>query len=278
MKVSPYFQEGTQVRRFFEEDLKKLESGYCLIPEWICNSMPEVALKSHHEVHFYPVNFPKDAEIPLETNWQHLTCLIEHLSISKKNIIVLTAFPLGYVDSKMSTLFDLSKRMPNIHIFLDLAQSYGSFNFLPLLPLVRAIYISFNGRKLIDSGGALRICHSSGAFENQDMHIFQKRVENALQKQRNSWKAALEDVRHFFQDQEALNLALHRYNHPSKRSSYHRTALFMSSKSAVSQNLVQEGCGQMIHPHPQNGKVLMSPAYEAWKDQTILLFSSKREQ
>ena len=272
-----HLAEGSQVRRFFEEDLRRIPPGFCFMPEWICHSMTQVAFRSHHTVLFYPVNSPGYSEIPLESNWKYLLCLIQKYAIYKKDIIVLMAFPLGYIDYKALALLNMYKQLEKLYFFLDLAQAYGSFHFSSILSQVEALYISFNGQKLIDSGGALRFSRSPPSSESAQIQ-FQKNVQAALKKQKESWAATRQTIQSYYYEEEAFKKALARYNHPSKRSSYHRTALFASAEATLSQTLVQEGFGQFIHPNPQKSRVEMSQAYEEWKNCTILLFPSKREK
>jgi hypothetical protein len=302
--------EGSHVRRFFEEDLAKIAPGYCFLPEWICHSMTQVALNSPHKVLFYPVNAPQHSDIPLETNWSYLMNLIAKYRVTNKEIAILMAFPLGYIDHKIHKVFEFLKNTQNVHLFLDLAQSYGAFNFFNLLSQVKALYISFNGQKLIQTGGALRFSTEGDSFS---VSSFEEKMERALHIQEEKWLNTYEQVErtlscnlgtlgpseashaNTFQNpctsknpdalqrrvlqayvgKNALRAAMERYNKRSLRSSYHRTALTLPSHHV--QKLREEGFGQPVHPDPQYSLIQMSDSYLAWQQEIFLLFPARRQ-
>lgn len=264
---------GHQVRQLFLEDLNCISSGVCLLPEWICYSMTEAAHQSHHRVIFYPVNRMIHSKVPLETNWESLIDLIKNNS--HQEIIILTAFPLGYIDQGIQHLYTfLKEREVRVHLFLDLSQSYGSYSFIDDLDQVKAIYLSFNGRKLINSGGALRISKSSFFSSFIPMDNLQKRVDAALSEQKKNWEETWSEIIKYLNTEDLIEKIQH-FNRTSYRSSYYRTALTYPVLSEASQWLIQEGFAQTVHPHPQN-TLKMSSAYEEWKENMILLFSQKR--
>ncbi|VHO03273.1 hypothetical protein [Candidatus Rhabdochlamydia sp. T3358] len=271
---------ATQVRSVFEEDLHRIGPGICILPEWICHSMTKAALRTQHRVVFYCVNQMKESLIPLEANWSHLIDLIIQNEKIYQNIIVLTAFPLGYIDSRIKYLylFLKEKRFAKIHLFMDLSQSYGSYFFLDDLDHVNAIYISFNGRKLIDSGGALRIAQNGKHTTHFSSCDLQKRVSIALLEQERNWEETKSSIaKHWKENLKDLRMRLDVYNKTSMlRSSYHRTALHIPIQSSKSQLIIQDGYGQTLHPHPQKYFWPMSFAYEELRKNTLLLFPRRR--
>ncbi len=271
---------ATQVRSFFEEDLNRIGRGICILPEWICHSMTEAVLRTPHRLTFYGVNHMKESLIPLEANWSYVIDLILQNEKIYQNIIVLTAFPLGYIDSKIKYLYFFlkEKRLAKVHLFMDLAQSYGSYFFLDDLDHVNAIYISFNGRKLIHSGGALRIAQNGEHTMHFSLYDLQKRVDIALLEQEKNWKETESSIAKYWKgDFKELRRGLHVYNKTSMlRSSYHRTALHIPIQSSKSQRIIQDGYGQTLHPHPQKHFWQMSSAYEELSKNTLLLFPCRR--
>lgn len=271
---------ATQVRRFFEKDLHCIYPGVCLLPEWICYGMTESALRMQHQLIFYRVNRMQESLIPLETDWSHVIDLIIQNERHHRTIIILVAFPLGYIDAKIEQLYCFlqEKRLAKVHLFMDLSQSYGSYLFLDDLDYANAVYISFNGQKLINSGGALRIALKGNHSMNFSLHELQMRINIALLEQKKSWQEIKSSIAKYWKgDCKGLMERLHVYNRISNiRSSYHRIALHIPIESSISQLLIQDGYGQTLHPHPQNYLWQMSFAYEELRKNTLLLFPYRR--
>ncbi|AYA40658.1 hypothetical protein HZS38_09715 [Xenorhabdus nematophila] len=147
---------GSSVRNFFFDDLQAIAyEGYCLMLEWICQSMVESIYAANWQPHFYQVLPPEQASMILQADIQ---AMMEMLNNLPQPCAVLLAHPLGYIDPSCMEFLQQIQKNPNIHVFLDLSQGYGRRDCQQEIRHVHAAYFSFNGNKLIRTGGALRLC------------------------------------------------------------------------------------------------------------------------
>ncbi len=76
---------------------------------------------------------------------------------NKHQLVVLLAFPCGYLDPKVNFLIEKLRSFPKVHILLDMAQAYGCIELMPFILKSDVVYLSFNGNKLLNSGGAISL-------------------------------------------------------------------------------------------------------------------------
>ncbi|MDC9588387.1 hypothetical protein PSI23_03415 [Xenorhabdus sp. XENO-10] len=259
---------GCSVRGFFREDLKAVApQGYCLMPEWICQSMVESIYAANWQPLFYPVLPPAQASMILQADIQ---AMVEMLNRLPQPCAVLLAHPLGYIDPGCMEFLQKTQNSHNIHVFLDLSQGYGRQDCLPEILHVHAAYYSFNGNKLIRTGGALRLCLTGR--ENIPLsvrNIFTDFYVTAEEK-----FTALKDYlkSHLIED-EIRDISLY----ASYQSSPYRTVLNWGKCSSSLQTLLKhQGLVQPLLTEPRQEKGRSSSSYHQWCEKVMLMFSSPR--
>ncbi len=263
------------VHEIFNEDLRHIRSGYCFLPEWICSSMSDVAIDSKHETVFYPVNSMLQAHIPLEADWDKLLSMIDSLIAANKPIIILLAFPLGYVDYRLFGFREKVRRYTNneFFLFLDLAQAYGMYDFSKVLHDYSGLYISFNRNKLINKGGGVKITPEDCGSSKLDNLC--KEINVAIEHQMNDWHHCLLGLKKLLPETYSWESKLNKYNHVALRSSFHRTIILEDSLSQNAKIIVKRGYGQLLKKQPQQQQP--SAAYLEWQRSVVSLFPKVRE-
>ncbi|MDX8000318.1 hypothetical protein FE394_14215 [Xenorhabdus sp. Reich] len=259
---------GSSVRNFFLEDLRIVaHQGYCLMPEWICQSMVESVYAANWQPRFYPVLPPEQASMILQADIQ---AMMEMLDALPQPCAVLLAHPLGYIDPDCMAFLRQIQKNRHIHVFLDLSQGYGRKDCQQEIRHVHATYFSFNGNKLIRTGGALRLC-LAGSEDTPDsvsnifttFYIAAEKGFNTLNGYLKS--QMIEDDIHF------ASL------YSSYQSSPYRTILHWEKCSSSLQVLLKrQGLVQPLLAEPRQKKEQTSSNYRQWCEQVMLMFSSPR--
>ncbi len=259
---------GRSVREFFFEDLSALaQHGYCLMPEWICQSMVDSVYAAHWQPLFYPVLSPKKANMILQADLQIMIQMLDSLS---PPCAVLLAHPLGYIDPNCMAFLLQAQKKPDIHLFLDLSQSYGREDYLQEILNVHAAYFSFNGHKLIRTGGALRLCLTGGeTIPLSVREIFTTFYHVAT--------AQFETLENYLKSQTIENIIRTVSLYPFYQSSPYRTVLNWEKCSPDLQvRLKQQGLVQPLLAEPRQNQAHTSLNYRQWCHQVMLMFSSPR--
>lgn len=253
---------GASVHRFFSDDLRQVaDRGLCLLPEWICESMVEAVHQAGWIVDFYPVMPPDLARVPLEVSEGEVRRRVARAS---RPCVVLLAHPLGYIDPSISALIahDWPGQCPVL--LLDSSQSYGLFPIWPSSERVMATYVSFNGNKLIDMGGALRMTAPM--------------PENASPCFAAEARRKFDVLRHHLHVLGVSSLA-----EPLGCAAYHvspmRTVLSWPQTQALHRKrLLSGGMVQPFLAQPRQCGHRMSPAYDAWARDFMLMFHQPRPE
>lgn len=255
-------QYGASVRQFFSDDLKRVADwGLCLLPEWICDSMVEAVYQAGWDVDFYPVVSPDRARVPLEASEGEVR---RRVARAPSPCVVLLAHPLGYIDPSVSALIANDWPGQRPVLLLDASQGYGLFPVWPDTQRVTATYVSFNGNKLIDMGGALRVAASA------DRHVRPCFAAEARRK--------FDVLRHHLQALGITSLA-----EPMGCAAYHvspmRTVLNWSQTQTLHRKRLSSG--GMVQPFPAESLrqgYRMSSAYSAWAKDFMLMFHQPRTE
>ncbi|REF28447.1 hypothetical protein BDD26_3350 [Xenorhabdus cabanillasii] len=259
---------GDSVRDFFRKDLQDIApQGDCLMPEWICQSMVESVYAANWQPRFYPVLSPEQASVVLQAD---IHAMMDMLNALPQPCAVLLAHPLGYIDPECLAFLQQKQNIPHVHVFLDLSQGYGRENCLQELLHVHAAYYSFNGNKLIRTGGALRLRLTNRkpvpASVRNIFTAFYTAAEEKFAALRNQLKFhAIEDDIH--------NASLY----AAYQSSPYRTVLDWEKCSPSLQTLLKhQGLIQPLLAEPRQEKGLLSSNYHQWCESIMLMFSSPR--
>ncbi|WP_139838869.1 hypothetical protein [Xenorhabdus vietnamensis] len=256
------------MRSFFREDLQAIApQGYCLMPEWICQSMVESVYAANWQPLFYPVMPPAQASVILQADIQTMT---EMLNALPQPCAVLLAHPLGYIDPGCIEFLRKIQNTPNIHVFLDLSQGYGRKGYLQEILHVHAAYYSFNGNKLICTGGALRLCLT----DRENIPLSARDIFTAFYVAAEEKFIALRDYlkSHVIED-DIRNASLY----ASHQSSPYRTILNWEKCSSSLQALLKrQGLVQPLLAEPRQEKEQSSSNYHQWCEKVMLMFSSPR--
>ncbi|MDC9593444.1 hypothetical protein [Xenorhabdus sp. IM139775] len=259
---------GDSVRNFFHEDLQAIApQGDCLMPEWICQSMVESVYAANWRPRFYPVLPPEQASVVLQADIQ---AMIDMLNTLQQPCAVLLAHPLGYIDPGYTAFLQQKQNTPHAHLFLDLSQGYGRKDCLQEILHVHAAYYSFNGNKLIRTGGALRLhLTNRETIPSPIRNIFTAFYTAAEEKfaalrEHLKCHAITDDIHH-----ASLYAAY--------QSSPYRTILDWEKCSPSLQILLQhQGLVQPLLAEPRQEKGLSSSNYHQWYRKVMLMFSSPR--
>ncbi|KLU16248.1 MULTISPECIES: hypothetical protein [Xenorhabdus] len=268
MSLDNIMNSGCSVRRFFREDLQAVAGqGYCLMPEWICQSMVESVYAANWQPLFYPVLSPEQASMILQADIQAMMAMLNSLP---QPCAILLAHPLGYIDPGCREFLREIQSNHNIYVFLDLSQGYGRKECLQELPHVHAAYYSFNGNKLLSTGGALRLRltnreHIPAAVRNI-LTAFYTAAEEKFAVLRKHLQS------HFIED-DIHNVSLY----ASYQSSPYRTVLNWEKCSPSLQTLLKhQGLVQPLLANPRQEKAYSSLNYHQWCEKVMLMFSSPR--
>lgn len=266
------------IRQGFRRELEGLgRTGRCLLPEWICREMSDHVEAAGWQPVFIKVMHPGNASVPLQLNMLHLLKQLRKLSFVRDPVVILLAHPMGYVDPGIEEALKnglLRKACPRVRLVLDLAQSYGVYDFGRTIQTVDSTYVSFNGRKLISLGGALKLGPEvSGQTYKLLMHSWSK----AASEQLVVAKQALCNLAMRYPDVGSA-LEAGRARFPSSlRSNAHR--LFLSShclNDVTLDALGREGFAQALLANPQGRRAKESLAYRDWAGSFVLLFHEQR--
>jgi len=274
---------GSAVREFFLHDLMLFNSCKVFLPEWICFEMSQKALLVTNLCFWYPVDSYEKSQIPLQTNWKKLKEMIKKVNPSLKNpVIVLLAHPMGFIDPGMLSFLKAFKKDEGIYFYLDCAQSYGRYDFSHYLNYVKALYISFNGNKLLSCGGAIRIStygNNNPKLSNERYLKLKEEIKKAVHRQALNWIGMLNDLKTTYSINDlCLNSYMKRFDIPYLRSNRHRTVFEISKSDLLFEEFQKKGFGQTIHKDPQNGLIKTSKSYKSWEDAVLLLFSKRRKE
>ncbi|WP_145956888.1 hypothetical protein [Xenorhabdus miraniensis] len=237
------------------------------MPEWICQSMVGAVYAANWQPLFYPVLPPEQASMILQADIQ---ALMEMLSPLPQPCAVLLAHPLGYIDPGCIEFLRKIQNNHNIHVFLDLSQGYGRKDCRQEMLRVHAAYYSFNGNKLIRTGGALRLrLTDKEPIPSSVRNIFTTFYTVAEEKftvLRNHLKA------HVIDD-DIHNASLY----ASYQSSPYRTVLdWEKCSSSLQTFLKRQGLVQPLLAEPRQEKGHPSSSYHRWCEKVMLMFSSPR--
>ncbi|MBF0313334.1 MAG: hypothetical protein HQK52_07955 [Oligoflexia bacterium] len=259
------------VRFAFTEDLKNISSnGVCLLPEWICYAMSESVINAGWIPLFYPVCSPESSSIPCQLDVLELLKLLQQYN--EHQCVLLLAHPLGYIDPNVDLILNKYYNYNSqFKIFLDLAQSYGEYDFSLQISKAHRSYISFNGRKLINSGGA--IAFSNINTDLDEYNTLLELLKKIASKNFSSSGALFERLSH----DRVINLTENRFNTRSNRSAPLRTVLQKTSINSSIDKLQKEGIGQSFHPTPQYNLKNPSNSYLQWERKYFLFFHQPRE-
>ncbi|MDC9603482.1 hypothetical protein [Xenorhabdus griffiniae] len=259
---------GCSVRGFFRADLQAVANqGYCLMPEWICQSMVDSVYAANWQPLFYPVLPPEQASMILQADIQAMMAMLSSLP---QPCAILLAHPLGYIDPGCIEFLREIQSSPNIHVFLDLSQGYGRKDCLQELLHVHAAYYSFNGNKLIHTGGALRLRLTNRKYISSSVRdIFTTFYITAEKK----FAALREYLQSHFIEDDIHNVSLY----ASYQSSPYRTALNWEKCSPSLQTLLKhQGLVQPLLAKPRQKKAHSSLNYHQWCEKVMLMFNSPR--
>lgn len=257
------FLQGISVRRFFQQDLQAIATqGDCLLPEWICSSMVDAVLAAKWRPHFYPVLPPSKAATVLQADFSqlHRQCLR-----MRGRYAVLLAHPVGHIDPGCADFIATRSTESNASCFIDWSQSYG----LAALDIASAvaIYVSFNGNKLISHGGAMRFSQ-----KNRDSSPFSW-TDFRLEAQKKF--AAMHA---YLKEQGLANAIREARLYTEYQSSPMRTVLSWSRlPSSVQRRLENLGMVQPLLRRPCPD-LHASPEYQQWLDHIMLMFPAPRDE
>ncbi|BET96411.1 hypothetical protein [Xenorhabdus taiwanensis] len=259
---------GCSVRDFFREDLQAVATqGYCLMPEWICQSMVESVYAANWQPLFYPVLPPKQASMILQADIQATMAMLNALP---QPCAILLAHPLGYIDPGCMKFLRKIQNNHNIHVFLDLSQGYGKKDCLQELLHVHAAYYSFNGNKLIRTGGALRLRLTSREHIPSSVRNILTTFYIAAEEKFAALREHLQS--HFIED-DIHNVSLYALY----QSSPYRTVLNWEKCSPSLQTLLKhQGMVQPLLAKPRQEKEHSSLNYHQWCEKVMLMFNSPR--
>lgn len=260
-------QNNKKVRNLFYQELLKIQNhGVCLLPEWICNEMARSAILAGWEIVFYRVEKFNNKTPFLTIDKENFEEIIKKLSFSGKLISIVFSHPWGYIDPTIIHLMKLSITLKCV-IHLDLAQSYGVYNFQQQIRHSYITYFSFNGNKLINFGGALRI-------KGKDKEEVYKKIQ--LQ-----FKFAAEEQKKRF-NQTVLNIKkrigldiLNTLKEVDDLSNYNRVIIH-DFNCIYKRKLETYGFGQLLLKNPQEELKIPSVNYLSWYDHCFLLFPEQR--
>ncbi|MDC9580306.1 hypothetical protein PSI15_01725 [Xenorhabdus sp. PR6a] len=259
---------GDSVRDLFRADLQAIApQGDCLMPEWICQSMVESAHAAHWQPHFYPVLPPKQASVVLQADIQ---AMMDMLNALPQPCAILLAHPLGYIDPQCLAFLQQTQNSHHAHVFLDLSQGYGRKDCLQEILHVDAAYYSFNGNKLIRTGGALRL-----RLTNRET------IPSSVRNIFTAFYTAAEEKFAVLRDQLKCHAIEDNIHHASLYAAYqsspYRTVLDWEKCSPSVQTLLQhQGLVQPLLAEPRQEKGLSSENYHQWCEKVMLMFSSPR--
>ncbi|GHT92611.1 hypothetical protein FACS1894122_06670 [Alphaproteobacteria bacterium] len=245
------------VRLLFRKNVANDMPDVCFLPEWLCQCMAENIENLCSQLHFYPVKTFSDSRYFLEIDWGYLDKKIQEYINNHQKIAIIIAPPYGYIDPNFIEFIKAYKSKLTLH--LDLSQGYGLFDFSEMISLCDYTYFSFNGRKLINDGGAL-VLSNSQEFE-QMYQLFSQRalveISNFDLLKNDIWDRF--NIKEFFGD--------------NTRSNYLRTVV---ASSIHDQFLEKEGYGQPLLKNPNKKYILHSNNYETWLSNCFLIFDQRR--
>lgn len=262
------------VRAAFAAELRAIAPrGTCLLPEWMCDAMIGAAHEVGWQPRFYRVRAPADSLVPLEADLDQLAAKLRPLP---PPVVVVLAEPMGYADARLERW--LASELPAISahatVVLDLAQSYGRVDPRPTLTRVRAAYVSFNGNKLIGSGGALRLAFVSGSCESPAADALFAEFAAAGEAQLARFEATLAELgrRRGASALAAVRAAI--WPAPAgARANALRTVVARERLGAALLRGLAAGFGQPLAPDIPD----VSAAYRRWQADYFLLFPERRE-
>lgn len=264
------YYKHSQVRELLASDLLRLErKGVCYIPEWVCHDLTKSVKKSGWKAVYYQVKSIDDSTVPLQADFEHLISLYRQYQNSGiDSHAAILAHPLGYVDVTIKDTLNSLKSFKNIFTILDLAQSYGSYDFQKEIEAADVAYISFNKNKLISKGGALRLVSTSDYSEYlKEFKLARNRQEIPYHQTQAAFDKLIKEHQSIFS-----------YYNSAFVSSRHRTGILF--QEAISKNLLKAvialGLGQTVHPNPQENLTIKSKNYKDWENRLLLLFPKMR--
>jgi hypothetical protein len=257
-------RRGVSVRRFFQEDLQTLATrGSCLLPEWICESMVEAVRAAHWQPCFYPVLPPSRAEVFLQADFEQLRVLGQKRDSA---VALLLAHPMGYVDPGCADFLSDMEHESELACFLDWSQGYGMAPLDRSIDHIHAAYLSFNGNKLVDTGGALRL--SSPGRARIRWPCFQREARRK--------RARLQRFLRANHLEQSITLATLYAEH---QSSPMRTALDWKALPRKAQvQLLRQGMVQPLLAEPRIQGSRASDAYRQWQERVMLMFHAPRNE
>ncbi len=271
-------QFGPSVRTFFEQDLKKIKEKFiCLLPEWICFDMTKIAYMLKIPFDFYSTKSFTSATSPFELDIHDVNNKIINYKNHYNKIILILAHPMGYydknIDSVLKKINYRSKNDPIIPI-LDLSQGYGIIDPSKQIELSYCAYVSFNGNKLLNFGGALRI-DKQNDISNSIYFEFLKIAYNKAIDQKIMLKKTLKRIECYLK--KSIEKPMQRFLKKSTRTSAHRTVITLNSLNSKDIELLETlKFGQKIHPNPQFNLAASSRQYKSWSNEVFLIFPKQR--
>ncbi|RAY97134.1 hypothetical protein DP187_21785 [Enterobacter cloacae] len=263
MRQEQAFLKGISVRRFFQQDLQTIAAqGDCLLPEWICSSMVDSVLAANWRPHFYPVLPPSEATMVLQADFSqlHSQCLR-----MRGRYAVLLAHPAGHIDPDCANFIATLIKESNSSCFIDWSQSYG-MAALDIASAV-AIYVSFNGNKLISHGGAMRFSQKNRDSSPFNWTIFHLEAQKKY--------AAM---RTYLEDQGLADIICDAQLYAEYQSSPMRTVLnWPQLPKSVQRHLERLGMVQPLLSRPCID-LPASSAYQQWMDRIMLMFPAPRDE
>jgi hypothetical protein len=164
---------------------------------------------------------------------------------------------------------------------IDLAQSYGNSSTIDNARHGIPIYISFNGNKLLNHGGAIRLMRShreGGDNPEKYWTDLLVQMEKGIQRQRTCFKNMLCAIKHRHPRiarniEKSLSIS---EDWTSRQVNLHRVVIlssFFGRDDLVW--LERHGYGQRVHPKPQTNNP-PSWALKTWQESTFHLFNEAR--
>lgn len=260
-----------KVRSFLTSDLISVgNTGICLVPEWICESITISIKNAKWMPIYYKVKVTNENISPFSLDENDLKQLIFHYSLSQYPIVVIFAFACGYYDNKVISLIEfIRSENLNITIILDLSQSYGLIDYSLLIKKSDITYFSFNGNKLISANGALRITKDNISDYEKMQPIFDQLGKKQLNSANIIFKEIINnlisDKNHWLSIKETLN----------PRSNGHRT-IILNLTEDEKKSLSLLGYGQYMHPKPQGNSYFCSKSYIYNSRKSFLIFNKRR--
>ncbi len=209
-----------------------------------------------------------------EKSLMHLLKVAPHNTIK----FVVIAFPFGYIDNARMTLIQKLHRAPNTVTFIDFAQSYGTFPIINFLFYCDHVYISFNGNKLINHGGALAVSTDSSTMPvvSNEYVVLSDKIIMAYQAQERDYLNTLNHIGKIILDSgSSVKAVLGKFIF-CHRSNFHRTVLCHPDQTLFDA-LSKAGFGQSLLSSPQGSQLTVSSNYLEWVEKIFLLFPKRRD-